>query len=141
MCPSPKISTPARIAPRKGEGGSGAGPGAAGTRLGPSAHGEECSFLCLARPARAAQRTQAWLNAKPGPGAGEGGALSLRRQKTPTSMPTGPVSFCGSKGGSSTCKPGAQYTSRNLGDPPRGGPLGSPPPLAWPDLRLEHILR
>lgn len=56
-------ATPARIAPRKWRGA--AGPGAAGTRLGPSAHGEECSFLCLARPARAAQRTQAWLNAKP----------------------------------------------------------------------------
>lgn len=58
-------ATPARIAPRKGAG-SGAGPGAAGTRLGPSAHGEECSCLRLARPARAAPRTQAWLSAKPG---------------------------------------------------------------------------
>lgn len=71
-CPRPhQGSTCASTGPplpgslRGSGGGSEAGPGAAGTRLGPSAHGEECSFLCLARPARAAQRTQAWLNAKP----------------------------------------------------------------------------
>lgn len=47
-------------------GGNEEGPGAAGARLGPSAHGEECSFLCPARPARATPCTQAWLSAKPG---------------------------------------------------------------------------
>lgn len=110
-------------------------PGPVGTRGG--------MFLPLPGPPSACRPAHPGMaECKPGAGAGEGGALSLRRQqKTPTSMTTGPVSFCGSKGGSSTCKPGAQYTSRNLGDPPRGGLLGSPPPLAWPDLRLEHILR
>lgn len=42
----PGSSTPARITLRKKGGPDGEGPGAAGARLGPSAHGEECSFLC-----------------------------------------------------------------------------------------------
>lgn len=58
-------ATPARIAPRK-RGADREGPGAAGARLGWSAHGEECSLLWLARPARAAQSTQAGLSAKLG---------------------------------------------------------------------------
>lgn len=49
---------PARITLRKGGGGAGAGPGAAGARLGPSAHGKECSFL--RRPAQRVPPAAPW---------------------------------------------------------------------------------
>lgn len=49
---------PARIALRKRRGGAGAGPGAAGARLGPSAHGKECSFL--RRPAQRVPPAAPW---------------------------------------------------------------------------------
>lgn len=66
-------------------------PGPVGTRGG--------MFLPLPGPPSACRPAHPGMaECKAGAGAGEGGALSLRRQqKTPTSMPTGPVSFCGSK--------------------------------------------
>lgn len=66
LCPGPqprlhlaqRWATPCQDCTAEEEGGAGAGPGAAGARLGPSAHGKECSFL--RRPAQRVPTAAPW---------------------------------------------------------------------------------
>lgn len=85
---------PARITLRKGGGAAGAGPGAAGARLGPSAHGKECSFL--RRPAQRVPPAAPW-HGRVQP---RGGWGMLSRGGSPTPLPNhqSSLSFCAQKG-------------------------------------------
>lgn len=112
-------ATPARIALRKWLGGMRGGarscrhpPGPVSTRGG--------MFLPPAGPPSACHPAhQARLNANPGAWWGVG-ALSTGSRRPPTHLHAHQtsISFYGSKGGSSTCKPRAQFIPGNQGDPP-----------------------
>lgn len=91
-------------------GGAGAGPGAAGARLGPSAHGKECSFL--RRPAQRVPPAAPW-HGRVQPRGGLGGMLSRGGSPTPPLTQPPILTFLlrtkGSQGNPGVCKPESQH--------------------------------
>lgn len=98
-------ATPCQDRTAEEEGGAWAGPGAAGARLGPSAHGKECSFL--RRPAQRVPPATPWhCRVQP---YGGWGLFTAEASRLPYSHQPS-LCFCAQKGPKETwvctCKPG-----------------------------------